>query len=255
MSNITTLFIGKSHLHLPLVKSTNLYAQELISKSKPIEGTAISAAHQTQGRGQIGSKWVSEPDKNLIVSVILYPKFLLPTQQFKLSQAVSLAVFHTVAQYIDPAIISIKWPNDIYVRHKKIAGILIQNAVSRKNIQSSIIGLGLNVNQSAFPNDLANPTSLTLETGESFPIKRICSIFFQYLEQFYLKLKNQNWNTLEVQYLKNLYRFGTESQFIINSDSPRIVRGKIMGVSPLGQLRVSINDQEQLFNVKEISFV
>ena len=255
MSNITTLFIGKSHLHLPLVKSTNLYAQELISKTKPIEGTAISAAHQTQGRGQIGSKWVSEPDKNLIVSVILYPKFLLPTQQFKLSQAVSLAVFHTVAHYIDPALITIKWPNDIYVRHKKIAGILIQNAVSRKNIQSSIIGLGLNVNQQSYPDDLKNPTSLTLETGKSFPLKMIYPVFFQYLEQFYLKLKNRQWNSLETQYLKNLYRFGMESQFIINTDTPRIVRGNITGVSPLGQLNVSIDGQEQLFNVKEISFV
>ena len=136
MRNKNTLFIGKVVIQLPKVDSTNLYAQSLVAKSKPSEGTVISTYNQRAGRGQIGRKWESEPGKNIAFSVILYPGFLAIRQQFLLNQMVSLAVLDLVAKYTEKAV-KVKWPNDIYIEDGKVCGILIQNTLAGRRIQSS----------------------------------------------------------------------------------------------------------------------
>ena len=124
-----TLFIGRNHIEVPSVNSTNEYAPTLLSKSKPPEGTVISTQDQYAGRGQIGSSWESQPGKNISLSIILYPIFLPIAQQFLLNQCISLAIFDLADKYF-PKKTEIKWPNDIYVKGKKVAGILIQNTIS-----------------------------------------------------------------------------------------------------------------------------
>ena len=126
-----TLFIGKVLRHFPQLGSTNQYAVEIVSKSNPTEGTVISTFHQPAGRGQIGRKWESEPHKNLTLSIIFYPRFLAPTQQFILNQAISLGLVDFITKYIAKGV-KVKWPNDIYVQDRKIAGILLQNTLNNQ---------------------------------------------------------------------------------------------------------------------------
>ncbi len=173
-----TLFIGKVYLRFDELSSTNDHAAELLApehpshtKSKPAEGTVIRADSQSAGRGQFGSRWESAAGKNLTFSVILYPEWLEIEAQFYLSMAVALAVHNAVCEvYRGPLPVQIKWPNDLYLGDQKMGGILIQNSLSGARIQSSIIGIGLNVNQLHFDPDLPNPVSLASASGHAFDL-------------------------------------------------------------------------------------
>ncbi len=248
-----TLFVGKVLLHFEELASTNDYANELLSKSKPIEGTVISTFRQTAGRGQIGSKWESEPDKNLSFSTILYPTFLSPREQFWLNIAVSLAVRAFVAKYTEK-VVKIKWPNDIYVENRKICGILIQNSITSQFLQSSIIGIGVNVNQTFFSENAPNATSLALETGRAFSLHELLESLCQQLEKQYLHLKNSpERHTLHKKYLSHFYRYQTLTDFRHADGS--IFRGTIIGINEIGQLLIEVNGQLEAFNIKEITFL
>lgn len=248
-----TLFVGKVLLHFEELASTNTYAAELLAKSKPSEGTVISTFCQTAGRGQIGSKWESEPHKNLSLSFILYPTFLVPRAQFLLNMAISLAVRAFVAKYTEK-MVKIKWPNDIYVGSRKICGILIQNSISAQAMQSSVVGIGVNVNQTHFSTNAPNATSLALETGREFPLYELLENLCQQVEKHYLQLKNsQNQSLFQENYLTHLYRYNELAQFRRADGS--VFTGKIKGISPLGKLLVAQDDNIEDFDIKEISFV
>ena len=146
MHQLDTLFVGRVFHDLPEADSTNAHAQYLLSKSKPPEGTVISTPIQKAGRGQNGCAWESAPGKNITLSVIMYPVFLPVTLQFQLNQAISLAICEFVAAQLSTPI-AIKWPNDIYAGDRKIGGVLIQNAISGGKCKSSVVGIGLNINQ------------------------------------------------------------------------------------------------------------
>ena len=133
-----SLLIGSQHIRLKRVHSTNKYALEFISKSKPMEGTVISARLQYDGKGQIGRFWQSEEGMNITCSTILCPRFLMAKDQFQLNIAVSMGVYAMISEYIQDKEIWVKWPNDIYVEDKKIAGILIQNNLMGKAIETTI---------------------------------------------------------------------------------------------------------------------
>src|SRR5688572_19765009 len=133
--------IGNNILKLDAVDSTNTYATTLLKNQKPPEGLIIQAFHQTAGRGQMGTNWHSPAGESLTFSVILTPTFLKVDQQFYLNMAVSLGVY----EYLTTKGVAgglIKWPNDILVQRKKLAGILIENALQGNKIQHSIIGVG-----------------------------------------------------------------------------------------------------------------
>ena len=162
--NKHTLFVGKVIHHFEQLPSTNEYATDFITKNKPSEGTVISASNQTAGRGQHDSIWESTANQNLTLSIVFYPTFLLPKHQFWLSQAIALGVRDFIAMNTNKKVF-IKWANDIYIEHKKVAGILIQNSISGTAIMNSTVGIGININQSEFGfegNERA--TSLFLET-------------------------------------------------------------------------------------------
>ncbi|MDD4637359.1 MAG: biotin--[acetyl-CoA-carboxylase] ligase, partial [Bacteroidales bacterium] len=161
--------------HLEETTSTNTYLQEWIVKEEVPEGSVVTARIQTQGRGQAGNKWSAEQGKNLTFSMVLYPEFVPVNEQFIISQVAALAVKETLSLYIPD--VSIKWPNDIYYRDKKITGILIENNLTAKVFSSSIIGIGININQQAFPENLPNPVSLIQILGKEVSIPEV-------LEQF-----------------------------------------------------------------------
>ena len=248
---LDTLFIGQNLVHHEELASTNLYARELLSKNNPSEGTVVSTRYQSAGRGQIGSAWESEPDKNINLSVILYPTFLPVRQQFQLNQAFSLAVREFIAKNVEKSV-KIKWPNDIYVNGNKISGILIQNTLKGVNIQSSIIGLGINVNQTCFLTNPPNPTSLKLETGWDFNLLQLQQELFKCLEYRYLQLKQKNEVAVHQEYLSHLYQYQQIRNF--QRASGEVFQGKIVGITDAGKLKIETKIGLETFAIKEVKF-
>ncbi|MEM6379947.1 MAG: biotin--[acetyl-CoA-carboxylase] ligase [Bacteroidota bacterium] len=246
-----TIFIGKVLLHFPDLPSTNVYAQELLSKSRPSEGTVIITDHQTAGRGQIGSSWQSEDKKNLTLSLILFPKFIAANAQFILSQAIALAVRAFIAQYCK-APVYVKWPNDVYVGNRKIAGILIQNTLSGKNIQSTVAGMGININQTIFDPSITNVTSLLQETQTEFNLSDLLPMLLQEIESFYLKLKNGRIDWIRRTYLSHLYQYQEWAMY--QKKDGTVIKGQIVGVTPQGQLCLQ-HQKTEYFDLKEIKFL
>ena len=253
MYHKNTLFIGKVLYMFDELKSTNEYALTLLSKSKPIEGTVISAHHQSVGKGQIGSSWLVEPGKNLTLSIILHPHFLPIPRQFLLNQAVSLAVVNFFRRFITQDIVRLKWPNDIYIGGKKATGILIQNTITGHTLQHSVIGLGININQTHFPSTLPNPTSLALATGQdNYTLADLREVLFSCLESTYLQLKARQWDELNDAYHRALYKLN-EPQLFQSAKGDQF-KGTIKGVTAQGLLKVNTPGGLQTFSLKEITF-
>jgi BirA family biotin operon repressor/biotin-[acetyl-CoA-carboxylase] ligase len=248
-----TLFVGQAFIDLPQVASTNAYASELLSKSRPAEGTVISTQRQTAGRGQIGSGWESEPDKNISLSAVFYPDFLAAKDQFLLNVFVSLAVFDFVKNCLPDRPVSIKWPNDIYVGTLKIAGILLQNSLINTQIRSTVAGIGININQTAFLTNPPNPTSLRLETGQVFILEEIIPALCEFLEQRYLQLKAGKVVPLQQEYLRQLYRFAVPANY--QRANGQLFVGTITGIDEIGRLKLDVGGTPEVFDLKEIRFI
>ncbi|MBL7782684.1 MAG: biotin--[acetyl-CoA-carboxylase] ligase [Saprospiraceae bacterium] len=257
-----TLFIGKVYLRFDELPSTNDYAAELLAaghdlytKSKPAEGTVIRADRQSAGRGQFGSRWESEAGKNLTFSVILYPTWLEVGAQFYLSMAVALGVHDALIEICQnrPAV-RIKWPNDLYLGSRKTGGILIQNTLTGNGIQSSIVGIGLNINQLQFGADLPNAVSLAAATGREHDPEKVLYLVLECLERRYLQLKAGQTTALHTAYESLLERLGTEADFV-ETATGMAFKGTILGVTAAGLLRVMIGSEERTFGIKEIRFL
>lgn len=247
-----TLFVGKVLHEFESLPSTNIFATQLLAEKQVVEGTVVLTHDQYAGKGQATNKWESAPHKNLTFSVILLPKFLLARKQFLLNQVVSLSVFDTLKEYTTEGL-SIKWPNDIYVFDKKITGILIQNNLRGSTLQSSIIGVGINVNQKQFVSDAPNPTSIALEMGANLDLDKVLSKFCQHLEKNYLQLKAGKTKQIQQQYLDSLFRFG-EMHTYRRTDGT-IFKGEIKGVTDIGKLIMkTVNGMEE-FAFKEVKYI
>ena len=247
-----TLFIGKIVHHFEELGSTNEYAVNLISKSNPSEGTVISAYKQTSGRGQIGSKWDSEPGMNLTLSVILYPGFLEASRQFLLTQAIALGVFDCLKAYVASNLF-MKWPNDIYHENKKTGGILLQSGLKGSQLMWCVAGIGINVNQTIFNPGLPNPSSLKAICGKTIELEELSIKLCQSLEYRYLQLKRGQIKALQAEYLENCYRFMEEALF--ERPNADVFSGKIIGVDPSGKLLIAHSKGEEAFGMKEVRFV
>lgn len=252
MRRPNTLFVGQAFVDLPQVASTNAYALELLSKSKPAEGTVISTHRQTDGRGQIGSSWESEPDKNISLCVIFYPDFIAVKDQFLLNAFVSLAVFDFVKNCLPDRSVSIKWPNDIYVGKLKIAGILLQNSLVNTQIRSTVVGIGININQAAFVTNPPNPTSLSLEAGQMFNLEELICALCEFLESRFLQLKAGKIVPLQQAYLRQLYRFAIPANY--QRANGENFNGTIFGIDEIGRLKLDIGGKVEVFDLKEIKF-
>lgn len=153
-------------IYLDTAESTNTYARNLPVDAADTTPLVIVTDNQTEGRGQRGNTWESEPGANLTFSLVIYPRWLAPAHQFELSMLVSIGLVNTLRSYVDnPEWLKIKWPNDIYFGDRKIAGILIENSLGQGAIEKSVVGIGLNVNQKKFVSDAPNPISLSHATG------------------------------------------------------------------------------------------
>ncbi|HMU14377.1 MAG: biotin--[acetyl-CoA-carboxylase] ligase [Bacteroidetes bacterium] len=158
--------IGVPLITLERTESTNKYAAELLSQGKVAHGAVIVAHEQTAGRGQRGRIWHSQAGADLAMSVVLGYKRLEAGAQFTLSKAVALAVHDMVTGALGGSAVEvrIKWPNDVLCGSRKIAGILIASELMGSQVRNSIVGIGINLNGTGFPEGL-NATGLRLETG------------------------------------------------------------------------------------------
>ncbi len=251
MRNRNTLIIGKVLFDFSSLPSTNQYAQELLAAGGLEEGTVISTRRQTHGKGQAGATWESQPDQNITLSVVLYPDFLKARAHFSLNQALALAVRDLVAAQVqDP--VYIKWPNDIYICDGKTAGILVQTSLSGSRFQYCIAGIGINVNQTVFPDHLPNPVSLALAEGRQYDLPTLRQSLFLQLETRYLQLRAGESERIRLEYLRHLYRMETSCLFRRKDGS--VIEGAISGVDEQGRLLIRHGAREEHFEMKEVSF-
>lgn len=219
--------------------------------------TFITTDFQIAGRGQAENKWFSSPGKNYLGSLIYYPKQLSVDNLFALTQATSLAVVEII-RILTNEVARIKWPNDIYIGDKKVAGILIQNSIAGSHIQWSVIGLGLNINEVAFPDVLQEKaTSLVQfnhgrEIEMSFARETIFATSLAIINQY---LNPPSLIQLKRDYLEKLYLLNVPADYM-NLRAQKQFRGTIRGVTKDGLLQVEHSiGRMQTYDLKEIGFI
>lgn len=221
-------------------------------KPQYVEGDIILAQSQTAGRGQRGHTWESREGENLTFSLLLEPLFLSPSEQFLISECVALGVCDALLHYGIEA--QIKWTNDIYIGDRKLAGILIEHKLQGSALARTVAGIGLNVNQKAFSDDLPNPISMAQATGREFDREEVLQTVATSLMARYEQLREGGAKELQADYHQRLYRLGQEHCYAL-PDGSRF-RGIIRGVEPTGALRIENEGGELLsFLFKEVEFV
>ena len=252
--------IGKPFIELQSIDSTNKYAMGLIQKKhlsygqdETQHGMAIFAHEQTAGKGQRGKNWVSQKGSNIAVSILLNPYPLRLTDQFKLSICVAVSVWDLFSKYAGDET-KIKWPNDLYWRDRKAGGILVENVVSSGRFaiwQWAIIGIGININQTIFPDELTNPVSLKQITGKDHKpvelVKELCVV----IEKNYQLLIQGKFQTLFDKYQDHLYK---KDEKVKLKKGNRVFETRIIGVSETGQL-ITQHSIEERFEFGEVEWI
>ncbi len=243
---------AQNYIYLRSVASTNAFLSDYISKNKPSEHICAYTYQQTEGKGQIGRKWFSDINKNLSLSYFLPWPNIPVKDHFTLNMMICLSVLRSLEEIFELCDLKLKWPNDIYYKNKKLAGLLIQNQITSKSIASSIIGLGLNLNQQHFPEDLPFAISLTQITGTEFGL---LESMFRFEHSFFLSLNNLlgKWSSVYKQYLDKLFGLGERRIFLDRNKNS--FEGIIIGINEDGKLMVECNNQMHLFNHRDIQFI
>lgn len=253
-NTFSRLYLRQNLIVLDEVSSTNDYLKELLSNIKPLaEATAIMARNQTHGRGQRGSTWLTTKDENLTFSFALYPKNFLSSKSFDLNVIVCLGIQKTLKQYGLDA--RIKWPNDIYVNNRKVCGVLIENRLAGANIQTSIVGVGVNVNQISFPKSIAGKTtSMRLESiaKDEIDIQNLCLGLLTTILTIYETSACIDKLSLLRDYNDCLFRKGVIASFLIDGAEREAV---IREVDERGLLHVLVDNQMRTFDNKEIAYI
>ena len=238
-------------IKLDAIDSTNSYLKKLLNKESLDDLTVVVSKHQTQGRGRNGNVWSNKPSLNLAFSI--YKRFsnFEIDKKFMLNVVSSISVYETLKKYnlLD---LTIKWPNDIMTANKKISGILIENNIRGNSIKNSVIGIGININQSEFKN-LPNATSIFIETGKLNSIETIAHELQKKLEKNFDELKTNEREILNT-YNRLLYRKNETSNFTPNDTSK--FQGKIIKVGIDGKITIEVsNTQLSRYSESEIKLI
>ena len=239
-----------THIYLQQTPSTNDFAADRLAINGPKEDICIYTYNQSAGRGQIGRSWYGDTNNNIACSYIKHFNSFPVQQQFYLNMAFSLAIHDLISSYVHQPV-RIKWPNDLYVNDKKIAGLLIQNLLRSDMITNSILGVGININTLEFPEDLPNPTSLSLECRKEFELLDVVKALSLCIQG---RLNNFQTNLSEVskEYVSLMYRKDQVSPFLKNGE---LITGKIKGVLEEGHLVLEIDGKDQHFGFRELNYV
>jgi BirA family biotin operon repressor/biotin-[acetyl-CoA-carboxylase] ligase len=243
--------IGSNIIELNSTKSTNNYANGLLSENETPDGTVVLAYEQTAGRGQLTNFWESEPRMNLTFSIVVYPSFLEISRQFMLSKVVTLGVYSALNKYVDN--LRIKWPNDIYAGNKKLGGVLIENSIMGGLIKSAVIGVGINVNQTIFRSNAPNPVSLKILTNQHFDCRQILDEILSSIDFYYSILKSSDEARIDDEFIQTLFRINEKHWFRSENQN---FEGEIIGVNEIGQLLIKASSGEiREFHFKEVEFL
>ena len=227
-------------VHIEETDSTNRWMKEN-GKGEMV----VVADYQTAGKGCGSNSWEAERGQNLLFSVMIHPKSLQAKNQFIITQVISVALCKTLEKYVEQA--TIKWPNDIYVGDKKICGVLIENRLQGRMIKDTIIGIGLNVNQTEFKSDAPNPVSLKQLIGKDTDREEVLNTFIEQLNE---TVKSA---TIIADYKARLYRREGKHLFMTKNTT---FKASIVDVKDDG--RLMLEDEKgvaHLFRFKEVSFV
>lgn len=242
---------------MPIIKvnaidSTNSYLRRLSVEKNMEDYTTIVAEYQTNGRGQMGTVWESEEAKNLTFSVFKDVSAVYIEHPFYISIVTSLSILKALQSFNIPKL-SVKWPNDILSANKKICGVLIENVIKQNNLYASIIGVGLNVNQTGFYN-LPQASSLKAVTGQVFNLEEVLNSILFYLKSYFLELESGNLSVLKEEYETYLFRKNKPSTF---KDAKGVVfSGFIKAISVSGNLQVLLEDNIiKEYDLKDISLL
>ena len=248
------LSIIKMIYHFPITASTNDDARD----EKYHEGDVVWADFQTAGRGQRGHEWHSRKGENLTFSVVLEPNFVPIAEQFSVSEVVALSLVDMLADYGIEA--RIKWTNDIYVGDRKLVGILIEHSLATTTLRRTIVGIGINVNQTEFDASLPNPVSMAQLLGRELNVEEVLQCFLTHLQRNYEALREmQNakckmQNFLHKRYNSLLYRLHEYHTYALPSGER--FSAKILDTASNGALRLE-DEQGEIkdYLFKEIEFV
>lgn len=240
--------IGQKITRLDRVDSTNNYVAKLVREGKIGHGAVILADEQTSGRGQRGAVWDSQPSENLLFSLYVAPANLSVSDQVALTHFASLSLIEVLRKIGISA--EVKWPNDLLVDRKKIAGILIENIISSGQIVSSIIGIGLNVNQLNFERIPA--TSIRNETGEFYSLDSVLFSLVSEMNELWKYIETGNYQFLRKNYLGHLYLL---NQLALFEDKDGLFEGVITGISKEGLLMIDKGSVQHSYDLKEIKFI
>ena len=245
------MIIGSKLLYFENLPSTNTHAAFLQKNSGLVEGTIVYTNYQVAGRGQAGNKWESEEGKNLLISIVLFPSFIIPVNQFLISMTISLGICDFLGRYIPVS--RIKWPNDIYVNNDKIAGLLIENSLMGNQIESTIAGIGLNVNQNIFKSDAPNPVSLKSIIKRDLDLLTCLNELASDLDLRYKQLREGNFDSIKKEYISQLFRLNKWSDY---GEKNGAFNGRITSLSESGNLLIETRSgKTKEYSFKEVEFI
>ena len=241
--------LGNQIIKLVTVDSTNNYVAKLVNKTKISFGTVIMADFQTKGRGQRDNLWYSDKGKNLLFSIYFDSSILTINTIFYLSKSIAISlrdfIFNITGKNVE-----IKWPNDILVNEQKIAGVLIENQFRNSKIHSSIIGIGLNVNQINFTNNLS-ASSLRVLTHREYDLTSLLKIFLNVLNLNLSILKEKKFNSIDAQYHKHLFNYNKWSSY---KEKDVVFKAKLNSVNKHGLIELDLeNGKSKSFDFQQIS--
>lgn len=223
--------MNPTFIYRKVLASTNDFIETMVDSENIAEGTVVYCSEQMAGRGQGDNSWESNPNENITFSVFLKPQFLDAGDQFYLNKAICVGICRFLESFVEPNRIKIKWPNDIYIDDCKIAGILIEHTIMADKLNSSIIGVGLNVNQTVF-HEAPNPISLKMITGSDFDVDVLLKSLVDCILKSYEALYSDMF-AYDEEYLNILYRKGV---FAMYSYKKSPIRAMIIEVNTYGQL-------------------
>jgi BirA family biotin operon repressor/biotin-[acetyl-CoA-carboxylase] ligase len=242
---------GPRLIHLTETESTNEFLQRRTETEEIPSGSIVLADFQTAGRGQTGNSWESEAGKNLTFSILLRPIEVPANRPFVISEMVSLSVKYTLDKYIPD--VSVKWPNDIYYQNKKIAGILIENAIMRGKISQSVMGIGININQTEFCSDIPNAISLARITGKLYDLMAVLDDFRRIYAKQRVRIDNLCFDSIHRDYLHAVYR---KDGYFEYADENGIFEAEIKDIEPTGHLILErIDGVRSRYTFKEVAYI